>query len=273
MKGKDLIHLLGIRPAEKRYGYRIEQFEVTPYGSIEYAQWLHPAETEKSIRGADVAALRAFLTEGDFCIDVGAHTGDTALPMALAVGPSGCVLALEPNPFVFPVLNKNATLNARHTTIVPYMLAALPEDGDARFDYSDAGFCNGGLHGASRGRWRRGHLFTLNVAGVNLSRFVRRHFADRLPRFRFVKVDAEGQDLQVLRSIADLIDEHRPHVKAEVFKHSNRDDRERLHAFLASRGYAVHRVRGEDDYVGERLDSADMHRWAHFDIFAVPTAR
>lgn len=273
MKARDLLHLLGLRPADRRYGFRIRQFDVQPYGPVAYAQWLHPAETEKSIRPTEVACLRAFIAEGDFCIDIGAHTGDTTVPMALAAGPGGCVLALEPNPFVFPVLNRNAILNADRTTIFPFMLAALPADGDTEFGYSDAGYCNGGLHDGPGGGWRRGHPFTLTVSGVHLSTFVRRRFPERLPRLRFIKVDAEGQDLQVLRSIADLVDQYRPYVKAEVFRHADRDTRDALHAFFTERGYLVHRVRSDDDYGGERLEGADMHRWSHFDLFAVPSPR
>ena len=48
---------------------------------------------------------------GDAAIDIGAHTGDTALPVALAVGPQGAVFALEPNPFTYKVLIANAGLN------------------------------------------------------------------------------------------------------------------------------------------------------------------
>lgn len=267
------MRLIGVRSADKRYGYRIKQFEVRPYGTVEYAQWLHPSETEKHIREADVAFLRTFLAEGDFCIDVGAHSGDTALPMALAVGVSGCVLALEPNPFVFPVLDKNATLNPHHTNLVPFMLAALPADGEAEFGYSDAGYCNGGLRDDSPKGWRRGHAFALKVSGVNLSNFVRDRFPERLPRLKFVKVDAEGQDLDVLRSIADLLDAHRPFLKAEVFKHVDRDGRRALYTFLTERGYLVHKVKSDEDYFGQRLEAADMDRWPHFDVFAVPGQR
>ena len=55
--------------------------------------------------------------------------------MALAVGPQGCVLALEPNPHVFEVLKKNADLNAAKPAIVPLMFAATEESGDFAFEY------------------------------------------------------------------------------------------------------------------------------------------
>ncbi len=66
--------------------------------------------------------------------------------MALAVGRSGCVLALEPNPFVYHVLEKNARANRSAANIIPMMAAATEKEGFMQFAYSDSGFCNGGRH-------------------------------------------------------------------------------------------------------------------------------
>src|SRR6185295_7687850 len=109
-----------------------------------------------------IGALHGFLQPGDIAIDIGAHTGDSTLPMALAVGPAGTVFALGPNPYVFKVLEKNAGLNPSATHIVPLMFAAMPEDGEFEFEYSDEGYCNGGFHqGISR--WTHGHFSKLRV--------------------------------------------------------------------------------------------------------------
>jgi len=50
--------------------------------------------------------------------------------MALAVGASGTVFALEPNPYVFRVLETTAGLNPTKAHIVPLMCAAMPADGE-----------------------------------------------------------------------------------------------------------------------------------------------
>lgn len=269
MKARDFAHLLGWRPKPRTYGVEIRTFDLPVDGPIQYAQWLHPGERPKVIRQEVVDELRRFIRPGDVAIDVGAHTGDSTIPMALAAGASGRVLALEPNPYVYAVLDRNAGLNAGKTSIIPMNFAATAESGPVEFEYSDAGFCNGGRHeGISR--WRHGHAFTLTVQGVNLEAYLDAYLPDLVPRLRFIKVDAEGYDLTVLESMEGLIDRTRPFIRAEVFKLTTAEQRTRLHQFLARHDYDVLQLIGETDYCGQHLAAADMTRWAHFDVFAVP---
>jgi len=269
VKVRDLAHLLGWRSAPRVYGADVRVFELPADGPVRYAQWRHPGERPKVIRQEVVAELRRFLRPGDVAIDVGAHTGDSTLPIALAVGPTGCVFALEPNPYVYPILAQNAGLNPEKTAIVPLNFAATAVAAPIQFEYSDAGFCNGGRHeGISR--WRHGHAFTLTVKGENLQAYLAEQFPELLSRIRFIKVDAEGYDLTVLESMAGLIDRARPFVRAEVFKLTSQTQRARLHKFFSDRQYRVLRLIGETDYRGQVLEEADLMRWPHFDIFCVP---
>lgn len=271
MKLRELVNLIGFRPRPQRYGYRLRHFELPDDGRVDYAQWMHPREAEQEITGEAVAALREFLTKGDFCIDIGAHSGDTAIPMGLAVGKNGCVLALEPNDYIFPVLEKNSTLNRDRTNIVPLMVAATPEDGEVEFEYSDSGFCNGGRHeGISK--WKHGHAFKLKVQGINLSHRLRRDFANRLDRLRFIKVDTEGYDLPVLRSIADVIDECQPFVMAEMYKLTSPEYRAGLYEFFASRGYTIFKMDSDFELQGQRIGPEDLMNWKHYDIYCEPSS-
>jgi len=54
-----------------------------------------------------MAFLRAHLTPASVFIDVGANIGYVSRAAARIVGPGGKVLAFEPNPSVFPLLEKN----------------------------------------------------------------------------------------------------------------------------------------------------------------------
>ncbi|MGH7704163.1 MAG: FkbM family methyltransferase [Gemmatimonadales bacterium] len=269
MRPKEILYLLGLRPRPRSYGYEIQTFDLPVDGLVQYAQWLHPGETRKYLSQEFIGALRRFLAPGDVAIDIGAHTGDTTVPIALAVGKAGCVLALEPNRYVFPVLQRNSELNPEKTNIIPLMLAAAPSDGVFEFEYSDAGFCNGGFHeGISR--WRHGHAFKLKVQGRNLLALLQAEYPALVPRVRYLKVDAEGYDFAILRSLEGLIAERRPYLMAEVFNRTGAEQRRQMYRFLAGHGYRVYRVEDPANYRGALIQEDDMTTWRQFDVFCVP---
>jgi FkbM family methyltransferase len=269
MKPKEILYLLGYKPKSQKFGYTISHFDFPVDGPVDYAQWLHPGETKKVLTQSSVDELRRFLKTGDVAIDIGAHTGDTSIPMALAVKKSGCVLALEPNPFVFDVLKKNCELNPEKTNIIPLKFAATPGDGNFVFEYSDSGFCNGGLHeGISK--WIHGHAFQLQVVGKNLRNFLQKEHPSLIPRIRYIKVDAEGYDFTILQSLRSLLSECRPFVKAEVFKRTRSELRIKMYQLLRNLEYELYRVENESNYRGDRLSEQDLTKWRHYDIFCVP---
>ena len=131
MKIKNLFELLGFRGKLKRYLYEINEFNINQKGLVKYPQWKHPRESKKIINEDLVKGYATYINKGDFCIDIGAHTGDTSLPMALVAGVKGCVLALEPNPYVYTVLEKTARANSQVANIKTIM-AAVGQKEDAK---------------------------------------------------------------------------------------------------------------------------------------------
>jgi FkbM family methyltransferase len=269
VKLKELPYFLGLQPAPKTYAHELKKFDLPRDGIIDYAQWLHPHETEKEITQQSVDELRKFLSPGDVAIDIGAHTGDSTVPIALAVGKTGCVFALEPNRYVFPVLRKNADLNATKTNIIPLMFAATPEDAELQFQYSDSGYCNGGrFEGMSK--WLHGHAFKLAVQGKNLQAFLKKTYPELVPRIRYIKIDTEGYESVVIQSLADLISQCKPFMKLEVYRKLDDPQRRALYRSIAGYGYAIHKIAENGSYRGEILAEADFSKWRHFDIFCAP---
>ncbi len=269
MKLKEIFYGLGLRPGAREYPFDLERFVLAREGEICFARWRHPKEQRKEFSQGAVDALRGFLKAGDVAINIGAHTGDTALPMALAAGPQGAVFALEPNPMTFKVLLANAGLNRKKTNIFPLMFAATPQDGTFEFQYSDSGFCNGGLHeGISA--WRHGHFFTMQVQGRNLLNYLKAEFPRELGRVRYIKIDTEGFDRSVAASLKELLAANHPFIKSEIYQHLPAEPRQAYYRDLRGLGYRVHKFNADDDYAGPELSQQDMMRWEHFDIFAVP---
>ena len=251
------------------YGHEVREFQLAYEGRVEFAQWLHPYDRPTVITQSTVDAVRGFVHPGDFVIDVGAHTGDTTVPMALAAGPSGCTLAVEPNPHVFKLLEKNASLNRETTHIVPRCFAATEHAGTFVFHYSDASFCNGGFKSQQRS-WFYRRKYPLSVNGRNLLEVLQTEFADWLPKLSYIKIDAEGYDRAILQSLLPIVREHRPMIRAEVFRKLLAGERFALHDLLAGEGYRLYRYQDGGDAQGDLLSRGDMTREKHFDILAVP---
>jgi FkbM family methyltransferase len=269
VKARELLYLFGLKPEVKTYGFEIRRFDLPREGRVEFAQWLHPRESTPKITQEMVDELRTFLSPGDVAIDIGAYTGDSTLPIALAVGGAGCVLALEPNKYVFPILKKNAELNRGKTNIFPLMFAATPEDAELEFQYSDSGYCNGGrFEGISK--WRHAHAFMLMVQGKNLPSFLTVAHPQLIPRIRYIKIDAEGQDYVILQSLSDLISRYKPFLKVEIFSRLNSEQRRMLYQWIAGHGYKMHKIESEVNYKGELVKEDDLSRWRHFDVFCFP---
>jgi FkbM family methyltransferase len=269
LKLKELPYMLGLQPGPKTYGYRIKRFDLPGDGIVEYAQWKHPSEAEKEITQPAIDALRKFLSPGDVAIDIGAHSGDSAVPIALAAGAEGCVLALEPNSYVFPTLKKNAELNPGKTKIIPLMFAATAQDAEMEFLYSDSGYCNGGrFEGISK--WLHWHAFRLKVHGRNLQSFLKATYPELIPKIRYIKIDTEGYDSVVLESLSELILSSKPYLKVEVYRRLDEVQRRTLYRVIERYGYAVHKFEGDEHYCGELVTAQDMNKWRHFDVFCVP---
>lgn len=256
----------------KEYGTEIQTIELAD-GPVQFAKWQHPLEGPEDFDQQHVDFFRRWVKPGDLAIDIGAFTGDTAVPMALAAAGGGLVLALEPNPHVYKVLQQNAGLNAGRANIVPLNFAATEEDGTFTFEYSDASFCNGGYLAKIKDRTndhKSQHRYKLEVDGKNLERYVRANYADRLPSLSFVKIDAEGYDKDIIRSLSKLLKEYRPVVITECLPALDDAERQELLSALTDNGYVPYRLHNFTDAPSERLTGTNIKSREHFDILALP---
>ncbi|MGE0844678.1 MAG: FkbM family methyltransferase [Flavobacteriaceae bacterium] len=270
MKLRHIAEMLGFRAPPRRYGYDVEDFDLGDEGTIRYAQWQHPKNRPMRFEPAAIAELKRYIAPGDTVIDIGAHSGDTSVMFALAAGPKGRVFAVEPNSYVLPILEANASLNPRIAPIeiLPYAATAAP--GKLVFRYSDAGFCNGGdLAAADIGRHR--HYYELAVEGRNIADELAARAPESLERLRLIKSDTEGNDASVIASLRPLIDRHRPYLICEFYRHMDEASRRDFHRLLSGDlGYTVHLAGLWDGLAGEVLGPGDLMREEHFDVFCVP---
>jgi FkbM family methyltransferase len=76
----------------------------------------------------ETAVVQAVLKPGMTFVDVGANWGYFTLLAAHLVGPSGCVLSLEPDPRLHRILQMNLTIN-RLSQVKPFAVAAAASAG------------------------------------------------------------------------------------------------------------------------------------------------
>ena len=260
----------------KEYGHKIKSFEIAGLGHVEYAQWLHPFEGPKEVNKSQIDFYREFVKDGDFIVDIGAHTGDTTVPMGLSVGKTGLVVGLEPNQYVFKILEVNAKLNPDLTNIEALNFAATKDDGEFTFNYSDASFCNGGYLTQIKNKKHR-HNYELKVTGKDFDNYLRENYADWLPKLRLLKVDAEGFDKEILENMSGIISEYRPAIMAECYKKLNNEERTALYQSMASHDYSIYL--NDTDYLSDgfvdtagriKLTADTMNTRKHFEILAIP---
>jgi FkbM family methyltransferase len=254
----------------KEYGTELREFNLPAYGTVKYAQWLNPCEGLKDISESRIGFFSTFVHTGDFAIDVGAHTGDTTIPLALAVGKQGTVLALEPSPVVYKILFQNANLNQDKTNIIPLCAAATQYDGEFFYNSSEPTFNNGGI--SERVSSRHGkYALPEKVQGIHLGNYLRANYQNKLSRFSFIKIDTEGGDYDVMLSLSGIINEIHPIIVAECFRKWRNRIRYRLFDYLVSCNYSVYHV---SDFtsagVFTQLSRTDMAKWRHYDFCALP---
>ena len=267
MQLKNILQLF-FKLKPKYYGYTVRNLSLCEK-SIEYAVWNHPKVKEPDICNEDVLFYKNYVTKGDFCIDIGAHMGDTTLPMGIATGKDGFVLALEPNPHVFHVLDKNARANAHCTSIRPIMAAASNKEIFQTFEYSDASFCNGGKH-QDISILKHGHVYPLNVFCINLKQELETHYKCWLPKLRFIKIDTEGYDFVIIKTIADIITKYRPVIKSEVYKKTSKAYRQDLLKFFDDIQYDVLKFSGDTYNIEGKLTTNNMYQSKNYDVLCVP---
>jgi FkbM family methyltransferase len=186
-----------------------------------------------------ISFFKQFIKEGDLAIDIGANIGDTTVPMALCTGVTGLTLGFDPNPFPFKILEKNASLNRDKMKLIPLPYAISTEEEEFYYVSSEASFANGAITKITEGSKHGKFVYPDKVKGINLEKFLEQEYKDWLPKFSFVKVDAEGYDKEILKSIPNLISKYKPVIIAESFASSNSKEKAELYEVIDKHGYDI----------------------------------
>ena len=167
---------------------------------------------------------------GDLIFDMGAHAGFTTCMFARMVGPSGRVIAFEPDEATVGYLERNVR-NQQLSNVTIVKKAVDAKTGTSYFNAD--GTMGAGLveHSVYASTGRRIAVETLSLEDVF------RQFG--VPQF--IKIDIEGAELAVIQASTDLLQQKHPYLAFDS-GHRMRDGRFTwmlLEPMLRSMGYLV----------------------------------
>jgi len=185
---------------------------------------------------------RGLRLEGCVAVDVGAHVGRHTVPLSRCVGTRGTVHAFEPIPHARKTLAERLFSEGCHNVAVhPYALAD-------RADFAD--FCFLPAIPEESGLRRRDAYSQPDTRVEPLPVRVARLDDTLHPseRVRFIKMDVEGGERDVLRGAARILDQCRPIVAFECGARAYRgyhETSDEIYELFASRGYEVYAITGQ----------------------------
>jgi FkbM family methyltransferase len=148
----------------------------------------------------------SLLKAGDVAIDAGAHTGRPTLPIARAVAPGGRVFAFEPLPLARAQLDHSIAIGAAGVSVYPYALA--DREGEDEFVVAVDLPAYSGLKTRIYDGPTRLERIRVDV------RMLDSLLADA-DRLDYIKIDAEGGELGILRGAKALLARFAPVVTFE----------------------------------------------------------
>jgi FkbM family methyltransferase len=197
-----------------------------------WLEWDHPGESAKSFSSI-IYGLRdlhwpRLIKPGATCIDIGAHSGDTTIPIGMfcfdgANSKKGNVFAVEPNPDLHHLLDSCFAINAHISNFELVRAAITSTDVDEveLADHDNAN-CNGGIIGDySPGltkllRERQAH--TYKARGLSLESLIKQiELKTGSYSVDFIKIDCEGYDKEILKGGANLFRQLKPALFIEWF--------------------------------------------------------
>ena len=259
------------RRVTKKHPTRVDTFLLPGVGEIKFANWENPLVENKILSAETLGFFQKFLSDGDFAIDIGANIGHTTLQMALATGKTGLTLGFDPNPYVFDILTENAGLNPGKAAMAVYNLAITDHDDEFYYNSSEASFNNGGISSEPLNKHGK-YALSQKVKGVNLESFLEKKYSAFLSKLKLIKIDTEGYDKEIIKSISNLLDKYQPIIITECFGGNTLNEKFEQYNLLVNKGYELYYV---SDFVATaetvRLTcKEDMLKWKHFDLYALP---
>jgi FkbM family methyltransferase len=200
----------------------------------------------------EIRFVRGLLKPGDSVVDAGGHIGFFTMQMAAAVGPEGRVYAFEPLDSNADLLERSIAENGFADRVRFQRAAVGAAPGTATLTFPVETLNSGGAYvlpdgGAALAGNRKKEVPLVALDALDLRRPI-----------RFIKMDVEGAEPQVLRGAERILREDKPVILSEL--HPTQLERasgitaDQFLAQIAAHGYRAHRL--EQGEVGPAIELA-----------------
>jgi FkbM family methyltransferase len=210
----------------------------------------------------------SILHPGDTAVDVGAHTGRHTMPMLRAVAPNGRVFAVEPLPVAREELRRRLRTepgSRTHVTIYPFALSDHEATEEFVFAVDLPGYS---------GLKERIYDYPTRIERIPVEVKTLDGLLADAPALQYLKIDAEGGELGVLRGASRLIARLSPVITFE-FGANSLDNYgisvEDMAAFWKERPYRIFDILGRPLEPDAFVESAK--RQEVWDYIALPSDR
>lgn len=143
----------------------------------------------KQARQDDELALTEYCRQASTVVDVGAHIGTMTIIAASLLAPGGRVLAFEPSPKFFAILQKNIALNTLSENVQLYQLAVGASVKET--------FINEAVADDTTNH--------IDTVGTPVSQTTLDTHTKNYPVIDFLKIDVEGYELEVLKGARETL--------------------------------------------------------------------
>lgn len=206
--------------------------------------------------------FKKLIRVGDIVLDVGAHIGYHTLTMARLVGDKGKVIAFEPDPINFAILEKNIAANKySNITAIKKGIAESTKNSNRDF-YFPLNNNSGSL--IEDKKYPRGS--SIKIDTVSLDDFINNYLGDRVD---FIKVDVDGGEHFVIQGMHSTLKKDSLVVLMEyntdVIKKSGYDP-EQDFALLQSNGFKIYSLH---DHKNEMIEIVDIKRAIGKDLLCI----
>jgi FkbM family methyltransferase len=155
---------------------------------------------KRLIESSELAVVRELTSDGMVVADIGANVGFYALRLAEWVGPAGRVLAFEPDPFTYAVLEERAR-RGPHANIETHQMALGDTTGEVVLYCGQSNRSDNRLHPSESEPQAEQHV----VRVCPLDDFLARRNGTKIDA---LKIDVQGSEESVLRGARATLHQH-----------------------------------------------------------------